>query len=51
MITVMTAIIQSSLSGMCHDLSDKTMSLYKDITLVELQKDDKVDKVLRQVSI
>jgi hypothetical protein len=27
------------------------MSLYKDITLVELQKDDKVDKVLRQISI
>jgi hypothetical protein len=50
MITVMTAIMHSSLSGMCHNLSDK-MSLYKDITLVELQKDDKFDKVLRQVSI
>jgi len=27
------------------------MSLCKDITLVELQKDDKVDKALRQTSI
>jgi hypothetical protein len=27
------------------------MSLYKDIILVELQKDDKIDKALRQISV